>query len=89
MYINDDDKDERDPFELFGDAPEAIDDPLEEMSFAAPEPRALDIEPEAPAEVRGGLFMGRLHGRDRLAGVARRRCGAAVRLLWRRWADAA
>jgi len=62
MYIKDDDKDERDPFELFGDAPEAIDDPLEEMSFAAPQTRALDIEPEAPIEVRGGFswagFMG-------------------------------
>lgn len=62
MYFKDDEKDERDPFELFGDAPEANEDPLEDMSFSAPQTRAVDIEPEAPVEARGGFswagFMG-------------------------------
>ncbi|HRO02754.1 MAG TPA: hypothetical protein PLS69_04040, partial [Terricaulis sp.] len=64
MYFDDDDKDERDPFELFGDAPEAVnDDPIEELSLNQPvEEPATTIEPEAPRDVRGGFswaaFMG-------------------------------
>ncbi len=66
MYFDDEEKDERDPFELFGDAPEAMDDPIEELSLSADEPaeEPMTIEPEAPAPVRGGFswagFMGGL-----------------------------
>jgi hypothetical protein len=55
MYF-DDEKDERDPFELFGGAPEAANDPVEALSLGQPvEEPATTIEPEAPKKVRGGF----------------------------------
>jgi len=55
MYFDDDDKDERDPFELFGDAPEAANDPVEELSLDQPVEEPATIEPEAPRKVRSGF----------------------------------
>ncbi len=54
MYF-DDEKDERDPFELFGDAPEAANDPIEDLSLDQPVEEPATIEPEAPRKVRGGF----------------------------------
>lgn len=55
MYFDDEEKDERDPFELFGDAPEAEADPVEELSLDQPVEEPATIEPEAPKKVRGGF----------------------------------
>ena len=63
MYFDDEEKDERDPFELFGDAPEAAADPVEELNLAQSAPETVTtIEPQAPRTTRGGFswagFMG-------------------------------
>ena len=55
MYFDNDEKDERDPFELFGDAPEAANDPIEDLSLDQPVEEPATIEPEAPRKVRGGF----------------------------------
>lgn len=65
MYFdNDEHKDERDPFELFGDAPDAANEPVEELSLDQTANEPATIEPEAPRRVRGGFswaaFMGGL-----------------------------
>ena len=55
MYLDDENKDERDPFELFGDAPDAANDPVEDLSLDQPGEEPMTIEPEAPKPVRAGF----------------------------------
>lgn len=57
MYFDDEEKDERDPFELFGDAPEAADDAIDELNLEADQQadEPMVIEPEAPSAANGGF----------------------------------
>lgn len=55
MYFDDDDKDERDPFALFGEAEQSEDDPVQELSQETPIEEASMPTPEAPRVQVGGF----------------------------------
>jgi hypothetical protein len=58
MYFDDDEKDERDPFELFGGEPEAANDDASDAFEALNRTQVQEpttIEPQTPRDVRGGF----------------------------------